>query len=204
MEGTLGEIRLFGGAFAPRGWAFCDGQSLSISAYDALFALIGTTYGGNGVSTFNLPNLQSRVVIGAGTAAGSNIPYLVGQTGGEEEVSLTIANLPSHQHTATVSAGAGNITATLTLNAAAGGAGGESSPGNNLIGSDGSTSVYSANTAKAPGSAMSSASVTFPNATVNANTTTSVTGASIAHENRQPYTATNYIICIEGIFPSRN
>lgn len=169
--------------------------------YDALFALIGTTYGGNGVSTFNLPDLRSRVVIGSGTAPSSNITYVAGQTGGEEEVSLTIANMPVHDHTATASAGTGNITATLTLNAAAGGLGGDPNPQNNLIGSDGTTSLYSAN---APGTAMSSAAVTFSNTTVNSHTTTSVAGSSIPHENRQPYTATNYVICIEGLFPARN
>lgn len=93
----IGEIRMFGGNFAPAGWAFCDGQLLPISEYDALFALIGTTYGGDGQSTFALPDLRGRLPIHAGTGPGLS-PRQLGERGGIEEVTLTVNQLPSHDH----------------------------------------------------------------------------------------------------------
>jgi microcystin-dependent protein len=95
----IGEIRMFGGNFAPQGWMFCNGQTLSISEYSALFQLIGTTYGGDGVSTFNLPDLQCRVPVHQGQGTGlSN--YVLGQKGGQPAVTLTVGQLPQHSHTA--------------------------------------------------------------------------------------------------------
>ena len=88
----IGEIRMFGGNFAPLGWAFCSGQLLSIAEYDTLFNLIGTTYGGDGQSTFALPNLQSRVPVHQGNG------FTIGQTGGVETVTLTINQIPAHAH----------------------------------------------------------------------------------------------------------
>ena len=93
----VGEIRMFGSNFAPVGWAFCSGQLLPISQYDTLFNLIGTTYGGDGQNTFALPDLQGRVPIHQGTAR-SGTPYVIGQSGGSETVTLTTAQLPSHRH----------------------------------------------------------------------------------------------------------
>lgn len=93
----IGEIRMFGGNFAPAGWAFCDGQIMPISENDALFTLIGTTYGGDGQETFALPNLQSRVPIHAGQ--GSGLPnYQLAETGGVESVTLTTQQIPVHTH----------------------------------------------------------------------------------------------------------
>jgi microcystin-dependent protein len=92
----VGEIRMFGGTFAPAGWALCDGQLLPISDYDALFNLIGTTYGGDGQTTFALPNLQSRVPIHQGNN-GQNT-YVMGQTAGAESVTVINQTLPSHSH----------------------------------------------------------------------------------------------------------
>jgi microcystin-dependent protein len=89
----LGEIRVVGFNFAPVGWTMCDGQLLAISQYDALFALIGTTYGGDGVNTFALPNLQSRVAIHPG------LGFEMGQQGGTETVTVEAAQMPSHSHT---------------------------------------------------------------------------------------------------------
>jgi microcystin-dependent protein len=88
----IGEIRMFGGNFAPAGWAFCNGQPLPIAENDALFTLIGTTYGGDGQETFNLPNLQGRVPIHQGTG------YQMGQSGGETSVTLTVQQTPAHGH----------------------------------------------------------------------------------------------------------
>ena len=92
----VGEIRMFAGTFAPGGWRFCSGQLLPISGNDALFALIGTTYGGDGQFTFALPDLRGRVPLHSGSAAGQT--YLVGQSGGAESVTLTVNQLPSHRH----------------------------------------------------------------------------------------------------------
>lgn len=95
----VGEIRMFGGNFAPAGWAFCNGQLMAISENDALFNLIGTTYGGDGQSTFALPNLQSRVPIHMGQGPGlSN--YIIGEASGTETVTLTTQQIPAHGHPA--------------------------------------------------------------------------------------------------------
>jgi microcystin-dependent protein len=118
----IGEIRMFGGNFAPYGWAFCDGSLISISDNDALFNLIGTTYGGNGQTNFALPNLSGRMPIHAGTAQGSQT-YVVGQIGGSEQVSLITNQIPSHTHTlfastdnANASVATNNVLAATTLN----------------------------------------------------------------------------------------
>jgi microcystin-dependent protein len=102
----VGEIRLFGGNFAPAGWAFCNGQLLSIAENETLFNLIGTTYGGDGQSTFALPDLRGRVPVHAGQGPGlSN--YILGQSGGAEDVTLTADQIPAHSHVPQASAGAG-------------------------------------------------------------------------------------------------
>jgi microcystin-dependent protein len=104
-EPFLGEIRMFGFNFAPQGWALCDGQVLPISQNEALFALLGTTYGGDGTTTFALPNLQSRVPIHQGHGAGlSN--YVAGHAGGTETVKLTATQMPSHTHSVEASSSA--------------------------------------------------------------------------------------------------
>jgi len=100
MDPFIGEIRIFTGNFAPTGWFLCQGQLLPISAYQALFAIIGTFYGGNGTSNFQLPNLQGRFPIGAGMSPSSQV-YNLGQIGGVEQIVLTINNLPAHTHLAT-------------------------------------------------------------------------------------------------------
>ena len=101
----LGEIRVFGGNFAIKGFAFCNGQSLSISQNQALYSLLGTTYGGDGVNTFNLPNLQSRLPIHFGTDTVGNV-YTLGENIGVESVTLTANQLGSHTHLYEASSGA--------------------------------------------------------------------------------------------------
>lgn len=96
MEPYLGEIRLFAGSFAPVGWAFCNGQQLAISEYDALFALIGTTYGGNGQTTFAVPDLRGRWPVGTGSAPHGSV--ILGEQGGSEQVTLTVQQIPNHTH----------------------------------------------------------------------------------------------------------
>ena len=92
----VGEIRMFAGNFAPAGWMFCEGQLLPISEYETLFQLIGTTYGGDGQSTFALPDLRGRVPIHNGTGGGGT--YQLAETGGAEEVTLTVSQIPAHSH----------------------------------------------------------------------------------------------------------
>jgi microcystin-dependent protein len=104
----IGEIRMFAGNFAPLGWEVCRGQSLSISEYDALFTLIGTTYGGDGEMTFNLPDLRSRVPVHMGTQ-GANT-YTIGQAGGTERVALTTQQLPGHTHAPLANATGNSLT----------------------------------------------------------------------------------------------
>src|SRR5437868_3362158 len=105
----VGEIRMFGGNFAPAGWAFCNGQLLAISENDTLFNLIGTTYGGDGQNTFALPDLRGRVPVHMGQGPGlSN--YIIGQNGGVETVTVTIAQIPQHTHPAMAQSEPGNQT----------------------------------------------------------------------------------------------
>jgi microcystin-dependent protein len=98
----IGEIRMFAGNFAPAGWALCDGQTLPISENDALFQLIGTTYGGDGQNTFNLPNLQSRVPIHMGTGP-DGTTYQIGEMAGTEQETLSVQQIPNHTHPFTAS-----------------------------------------------------------------------------------------------------
>ena len=161
-EPYIGEIRMFCGNFAPLGWSLCNGQTLPISNYEALFSLIGTTYGGDGVNTFNLPNLQSRVPIHQGAG------YVIGQLGGEEAHTLTTSELPSHPHA---------VAALKTANAAG--------PAAAVYG--GGPTVY--------GAAAS--------AVMNAGMVAANPGGQ-PHDNIMPYQAVNFIIALEGIYPSRN
>src|ERR671921_268521 len=103
----VGEIRMFAGNFAPAGWMFCEGQLLPISENETLFQLIGTTYGGDGQSTFALPDLQGRVPIHMGSGPGVSQTYQIGEAGGVEQVTLTTAQIPAHNHAWLASTGGG-------------------------------------------------------------------------------------------------
>ena len=176
MEGYIAEIRLFAGNFAPRGWAFCQGQILSIAQNTALFSLLGTTYGGNGQTTFALPDLRGRVPVGPGQGPGLANGSL-GEQSGEPNHTLIITEMPAHNHAAQA---AGNS-----------GAGNSSSPnGNTWATSTTRDSIY---VNAAPDGPMAANTVTV-----------GIAGGSQPHNNMQPYTGINYIICLEGIFPSRN
>ena len=106
-EPFIGEIRMFAGSFAPRGWALCDGQLLAVSQNDALFSLLGTVYGGDGRTTFGLPDMRGRIPIHAGQGPGLSSRPLGGR-GGAESVTVTVPQLPAHSHTFLVSADPGN------------------------------------------------------------------------------------------------
>ncbi len=175
MEGTIAEIRMFAGNFAPRTWAFCQGQILSIAQNTALFSLLGTTYGGNGQTTFALPDLRGRVPVGTGQGPGlSNIT--LGEVAGEENHTLILTEMPQHNHAATAPAAATSDTATPASNKA---------PGPVSLGAGVSNAFGTASTNLAP-------------------PTIGVAGGSQPHNNMQPYLGMNYIICLQGIFPSRN
>ncbi len=175
----IGEIRAFGFNFAPIDWAFCDGQLMSTSQYQALFAIIGTTYGGNGTTTFALPNLQGRVPMHCGTSPGFNTT--LGELQGSTMVTLTPSQIPGHRH---------NVNA---ANQGAG-AGDERGPVPSDTSYLGPSSASDGAYKKTPTSFTASFS---PKAMMNA-------GGSQPHENMQPYLALNFCIAVNGIFPSRN
>nr|WP_315150744.1 tail fiber protein [uncultured Flavobacterium sp.] len=178
----IGEIRLFAGNFPPAGWAFCDGSILPISENDALFALIGTTYGGDGQSTFGLPDLRGRVPIGTGQGAGlSN--RLLGEKVGQETVTLTTANMPSHSHIGRIVVN--NSNANISVPTAS-----------SSIGTSGS---FSGRTFLPNLSYNSSA----PDILLQTITTSSV-GNSTPVDITKPRLGLNYIISLFGIFPSQN
>lgn len=187
-EGTLGEIALFGGNFAPRNWALCDGQILPINSNQALFSLLGTMYGGDGRTTFALPDLRGRVPVGEGQGPGLTNRTL-GSRGGEEQHQLTTNELPVHTHTTNTS----GLNAALRGHAASMADATQPGPSNVLSTFSPMVLPYSSTDAPlAPVGGVNS-SFTVPN-----------TGGSQGHENRQPLLALNYIICISGLFPSRN
>jgi microcystin-dependent protein len=161
-----------GFGFAPYGWALCNGQLLSISQNSALFSLIGTYYGGDGISTFGLPNLQSRIPLHQGQGVGLS-PYVIGQNGGNETVTLTTQQMPQHNHTIS----------------AVGSAGGSNRVANNFLANGTSGNVYSPG--PSDGTTMNAQAVSFA-------------GSSQPHNNLQPYLTINFIIALQGIYPSRN
>jgi microcystin-dependent protein len=177
----IGEIRIFAGTFAPQGWALCQGQTLSISTNTALFAVIGITYGGNGNTTFNLPNLAGRCVLGMGTSTtGTN--YVEGKAAGTEGVLLTQDNLPAHTHpfapqvnnaNATVNDPTGAIPAVVNNGA--------------LRDAAVQSPAYTKSAATGSGATQQTGSV----------------GQGLSTPIMQPYLVINYIIALNGIYPPR-
>lgn len=168
----LGEIRMFAGNFAPVGWAMCNGQTLAISTNTALFSLLGTTYGGNGQTTFALPDLRSRVPVHPGQGNGLS-PYVLGEIGGTENVTLLTGQIPVHNHGVNCNTGAGT----------------QASPASGFpaVESTGTSLDYAASSNGTMNPAM------IGNA-----------GSGQPHANIQPYLCVNFIIALQGIFPSRN
>lgn len=210
MEPFVGEINYVAFNFAPNGWYQCDGQLLPVSQYQALFALIGTTYGGNGTTNFALPDMRGRVPVHQGQHPGSSM-FTLGQTGGVENAALTVNNMPAHSHPATAvststSAVAPGATATSILKAVNSDADKKTAEGNSLANAKGLNSAYSAS---APNVSMNAASIetTLNNLNVTTTTSTTVTvgntGGSQPFSIMQPYTTVNCIIAWQGIFPSR-
>jgi microcystin-dependent protein len=174
MEPYLGEIRIFAGNFAPLNWAFCDGSMLSIRNYPALFSIMGTTYGGNATTQFALPDLRGRTPLHFGTGIGLT-PRSIGDFGGSKDVLLNVSEIPRHTHAANY------VDATST----------QTSP----------TEAYWSDSTggRKPPDIYSSKFDTVMNAQA-----ISVTGGGLSHNNMQPYLGINYIIALQGVFPSRN
>jgi microcystin-dependent protein len=207
----VGQIQTFGFNFAPRGWALCQGQSLPISQNSALFALLGTTYGGNGTTTFQLPDLQGRVAVGQGQGPGLS-SYVTGQKAGTENTQLTIANIPSHTHAATFTptggGGGSAITATLNVVNASGNATTAGATGTSyLAGSHGAAANAGIYTTTGTLTALNAGSITVAGGgggITGGTVTNALTGSSVPFSTLSPYLCINYCIALQGIFPSRN
>jgi microcystin-dependent protein len=173
-EPYLADIRIYGFNFAPRGYATCDGQILPIAQNQSLYSLLGTTYGGDGRTTFALPDLRGRVPIHVGSSGGAN--YQMGQKGGAETDTLSVAQMPAHDHAHQP------VCSSLPGN--------QSSPANHVMATEaaGVTATYSSET---PDSSMQSAILASA-------------GGGQSHDNMQPYLALNFAIALQGAFPSRN
>jgi microcystin-dependent protein len=169
----VAEIRIFPFNFAPIGWAFCNGQLLSISQNTALFSLLGTTYGGDGKSNFALPNLQGRAPLQPGQGPGLSL-YDLGEAGGEQQVTVLQSEMPSHQHFANCSNRDGAMP----------------SPGGNVWGDVGGRNVKVYATAAGSQVNMSGSCISFA-------------GGNLPHNNMPPYLTLNYCIALQGVFPPR-
>jgi len=170
MEPFIGQIVMFGGNFAPRSWALCDGQLLPISSNTALFSILGTTYGRDGRTTFGLPDLRSRVAIHPGQGPGLS-RYRLGEKGGVETATLSINQIPAHTHLMR-----GNSGQPSESNPEAGFPANSAAIGEDLYNSTGNVNMGS----------------------------TTPTGGSQNHPNIQPFQCVNYIIALQGVFPSRS
>jgi|SRR5580704_2014754 microcystin-dependent protein len=173
----VGEIRMFGGNFAPAGWQFCNGQLLAISEFSTLFNLIGTTYGGDGTSTFALPDLRGRLPVHQGTGLGLST-YVIGQNGGTETVQLNSLAMPSHQH---------NVVATT------------STATSNLP----SNALFAATPVPTPGASAAYATGSPSMGTLQP-ATVQTAGGNVAHDNLMPFLCVSFIISMFGVFPSQN
>jgi len=173
-DNFLGQIDIVAFSFAPKGWAFCDGQIMPISQNVALFSLLGTTFGGDGRSTFALPDFRGRMAVGAGQGPGLSL-YELGQVGGEETVTLTLAQLPAHSHAAV-----------------GGGAADSLGPSGTTWGTT-TTYLYSSTGSGLVG--MNSGSI---------GATGGSGGVTQPHDNMPPYLVLNFIIALQGVFPARS
>jgi microcystin-dependent protein len=167
---------MFGGTFAPRNYALCNGQIMAISQNTALFSLLGTTYGGNGTTTFALPNMQGRAPVHQGNGAGID-PVSLGEMAGEPSVTLTTSNLPTHTHP---------ISGALIANSNPG----ETPASNTLFTNSAPNQLYAA--------ALGTGGLNLAPQTI------TMAGGSLPHNNMQPYLAVTFIIALQGVFPARN
>jgi len=183
MDGVIGEIRMFAGNFEPGSWAFCNGQVLAISQNAALFSILGTTYGGNGTSTFALPNLNGSAAMGTGTNQGGSDRQL-GEDGGAMTNSLTSTNIPPHTHAAQGTVTPGAISAAGTKNL----------PTNNYPAKPSDNSaVYG----------LAPSNVQMGQSAVSVTLDPAGNASPQAFSIVQPSVGMNFIICLRGVFPDR-
>lgn len=193
QECFIGEVRMFAGNFAPRGWALAQGQLLPVAQNTALFSILGTTYGGDGRTTFALPDLRGRVAIGAGRGPGLT-DRRIGQTGGAESTTLTAAQMPSHNHAAQTTS---QTTTTLSASAAAAN---NTAPNGHVLGATRrNAEIYASDSA--PGAAMAAGAA---QSTTSSTTQIGNTGGGQPFDALQPYAVLNHIICLQGTYPSRS
>jgi microcystin-dependent protein len=175
MNQFVGQVIAVGFNFAPVGWVPCDGRLLSIAQYQVLYVLLGTTYGGDGINSFGVPNLQGRSPVGQGTGLGLP-PVVLGQAAGTETVTLTSQQIPAHTHALMASSVNGTV----------------SKPASNMVIANGGT------TAPVNLYGTVAATVSLAPAAIG------IAGGSQPHDNQQPYNTLNYIISTEGVFPSQS
>jgi microcystin-dependent protein len=180
MDGYMSAIMLFGFDFAPRNWAFCNGQLLAIQQNQALFSLLGTTFGGNGTTTFALPDLRGRVAVGSnnGDPGPGLSSYSLGERAGSESITLNQTQMPTHNHQMLVNGTKATLNAPTNSSAIA-------------AATDVNTDASKIFNTVAPNTILNSATIANG-------------GGNQPHSNIQPYTTVNFCICVAGIFPSRN
>lgn len=193
MEGTMATIMMFGGTFAPRTWAFCHHQLIAISANSALFSLLGTQYGGDGRTTFALPDLRGRVPVGSGNGAGTTT-RVPGMMWGAESQTLTVAEMPQHSHPAQLANAAAQIQASSDE-------GDTQDPAGNVLAKPKAGTGLDAKEVLAY---TASGSETMAPAPVTGSVAVGNAGAGMPFGIMQPSTCTHFIICQTGIFPSRS
>ncbi|MDW3194095.1 MAG: tail fiber protein [Cytophagales bacterium] len=184
--------------FAPRDWAYCHGALLAISSFTAIYSLVGTIYGGDGRTTFALPDLRGRALIGQGAAPGMQ-PYIIGYRGGLEFVTLNIPEMPAHNHTASLSGASATLNIAPYVNS---GNGTEPGANGNYSATTRSGMVsYNTYATTTDGTRMG---VMNETAALSGAVAVGITGNSNSHENRTPYQVLNWIFCTQGVYPSRN
>ncbi|CAN5829502.1 tail fiber protein [soil metagenome] len=180
MEGVIGTVTMFAGNFAPKAWAFCQGQIMTIASNTALFSILGTTYGGNGTTTFGLPDTRSRSVVSAGQGPGLS-PYSLGEMTGVPTETLTLANMAVHVHPVAINAAPPSATT-----------GSSTSP---------ATAAYAPDPNGNPFYTYDNSASMAP---YNLALTMTPSGGNQPFNIQHPYLGMNYIICLQGIFPARN
>jgi len=201
----IGEIRMVGFPFAPMGWALCQGQQVSIAQNQALFALLGTTFGGNGQTSFQLPDLQGRSPVGTGSGAGLS-PIVAGESDGTENAQLLLSNMPIHNHTASQAPFNASLTGATTLVATTSTTGATAPESGSILGSV----VASGRSEPSFYPATSSPTVNLAGGTANVSgqvtpSTPQIgnSGSSLPFAIRNPYLGLTCIIALEGIYPTR-